>query len=221
MAENKSIMLYLDTLKQWEMLTDEQAGILIKALLQYASGGEQLCTDDGMVSMAFSFITAQIDRDNEKWNATCQKRSESARKRWEANHANDADCMQNMQMDANDADTDTVTDTVTDTEKDKESVCADKPRRPRAASFKPPTVEMVQAYCRERKNCIDAQRFVDFYTANGWIQGKGKPIKDWRAAVRLWEQRENQFQARSPAKTNQPRDSSFDLSDFDKLVNNF
>lgn len=66
MAENKSIMLYLDTLKQWEMLTDEQAGVLIKALLLYASSGEQLCTDDGMVSMAFSFITAQIDRDNEK-----------------------------------------------------------------------------------------------------------------------------------------------------------
>ena len=66
MAENKSIMLYLDTLKQWEMLTDEQAGVLIKALLLYASCGKQLCTDDGMVSMAFSFITAQIDRDNEK-----------------------------------------------------------------------------------------------------------------------------------------------------------
>ena len=181
MAENKSIMLYLDTLKQWEMLTDEQAVVLIKALLLYASCGEQLSTDDGMVSMAFSFITAQIDRDNEKWEATCKKRSESARKRWETNSAdtNEQDKMQNMQMDASDADTDTVTDTDTDTVTEKESICADKPRRTRAVSFQPPTVEMVQAYCMERKNGIDAQRFVDFYTANGWIQGKGKPIKDW------------------------------------------
>lgn len=53
--------------------------------------------------------------------------------------------------------------------------------------FTPPTVEEVEEYCRERKNNVDAQRFVDYYTANGWVQGKGKPIKDWKAAVRTWE----------------------------------
>ena len=34
---------------------------------------------------------------------------------------------------------------------------------------------------------MDAERFCDYYAANGWIQGKGKPIRDWRAAVRTWE----------------------------------
>ena len=53
--------------------------------------------------------------------------------------------------------------------------------------FVPPTVEEVEAYCRERENTIDAQHFVDYYTANGWVQGKGKPIKDWKATVRTWE----------------------------------
>lgn len=57
--------------------------------------------------------------------------------------------------------------------------------------FVPPTVEEVQAYCAERGNKVDAQRFVDFYTANGWHQGRGKPIKDWRAAVRTWERDDN------------------------------
>ncbi len=71
------------------------------------------------------------------------------------------------------------------TEREQES--ADKPPRPR---FSPPGVEEVEAYCRERKNGIDAQRFVDFYTANGWVQNRNKPIKDWRAAVRTWEGRE-------------------------------
>ena len=54
--------------------------------------------------------------------------------------------------------------------------------------FVPPTVDEVDAYCRERENGIDAQEFVDFYTANGWVQGKqGKPIRDWKACVRTWE----------------------------------
>lgn len=55
-----------------------------------------------------------------------------------------------------------------------------------AHRFKPPTVEEVRAYCIERKNNIDANRFVDFYTANGWMVGKNK-MKDWKAAVRTWE----------------------------------
>ena len=60
---------------------------------------------------------------------------------------------------------------------------ADKPR----TRFTPPSVEEVRAYCHERNNGVDPQRFVDYYTANGWTQGRGKPIKDWRAAVRTWE----------------------------------
>lgn len=59
-----------------------------------------------------------------------------------------------------------------------------------AQRFTPPTLDEVQRYCRERGNNIDTQRFYDYYAANGWVQGRGKPIKDWRAAVRLWEKQE-------------------------------
>ena len=72
-------------------------------------------------------------------------------------------------------------------EKEGESVCADRPPR---AHFSPPSVDAVRAYCRERNNGIDPQRFVDYYTANGWSQGRGKPIRDWQAAVRTWERRD-------------------------------
>ena len=53
--------------------------------------------------------------------------------------------------------------------------------------FTPPTLEEVRAYCEERHNTVDPQRFIDYYTANGWVQGKGKPVKDWKACVRTWE----------------------------------
>ena len=51
---------------------------------------------------------------------------------------------------------------------------------------KTPTVEEVRAYCLERKNNVDAEHFVNYYTANGWLVGKNK-MKDWKAAVRTWE----------------------------------
>lgn len=52
--------------------------------------------------------------------------------------------------------------------------------------FTPPTLEEVKAYCAERGNKVDAERFIDFYTSKGWFVGKNK-MKDWKAAVRTWE----------------------------------
>ncbi len=62
--------------------------------------------------------------------------------------------------------------------------------KPPCTRFSPPSVEDVRDYCVERGNSVDAERFCDYYAANGWVQGKGKPIKDWRATVRTWERRE-------------------------------
>lgn len=60
----------------------------------------------------------------------------------------------------------------------------------RSKRFVPPTVEEVQTYCRERNNGIDAAAFIDFYAARGWKYGQGRPMVDWKAAVRTWESRE-------------------------------
>lgn len=72
------------------------------------------------------------------------------------------------------------------------------------ARFVPPTVEEVTAYCQERKNAVDPQCFVDYYTANGWVQGKGNPIKDWRATVRTWERRGAAPKSVTPGQDFQP-----------------
>ena len=52
--------------------------------------------------------------------------------------------------------------------------------------FTKPTIDEVKAYCAERKNSVDAERFMDYYESNGWHVGKN-PMKDWKAAVRTWE----------------------------------
>ena len=98
----------------------------------------------------------------------------------------------------------------------EESMAAKPPRTPvnrKMHRFVPPTVEEVRAYCQERRNAVDAQQFVDFYTANGWTQGRGKPIKDWRAAVRTWEARDKEGQVRTGG-TKTPTAQDYDLAHY-------
>ena len=92
-----------------------------------------------------------------------------------------------------------------DIEIDKE-IEIDKDKKP-LKRFTAPTLEEVKEYCAERKNGVDAARFVNYYTANGWKVGKN-PMKDWRAAVRSWER--NDFGKPKAAET----ERSFDLDEF-------
>lgn len=53
--------------------------------------------------------------------------------------------------------------------------------------FIPPSADEAQSYFEERGFGEKGvgQRFVDHYSANGWMRGKNK-IKDWKACVRTW-----------------------------------
>lgn len=77
----------------------------------------------------------------------------------------------------------------------KEEVILEAEKPPKKTRFVPPSLEEVAAYCRERGNNVDPHRFLDHYTASGWMRGK-TPVKDWKACVRTWER---QTAGESPA----------------------
>lgn len=52
--------------------------------------------------------------------------------------------------------------------------------------FIKPSLEEVREYCKERNKGVDADRWFNYYSANGWKVGKN-PMKDWKASVRTWE----------------------------------
>ena len=82
-------------------------------------------------------------------------------------------------------------------EEDKNRDSLEKEREgalPRSRSFTPPSLEEVDAYCQERNNGIDAQTFIDYYSARGWMMNSKNKMKDWKAAVRTWEQRHKEEQ---------------------------
>lgn len=68
--------------------------------------------------------------------------------------------------------------------------------------FVPPTLEMVSAYAEIRRNegnpPIDPQAFYNYNVASGWKVGN-KPMKDWKAAFRTWEDKRRQDQQQKPA----------------------
>lgn len=57
----------------------------------------------------------------------------------------------------------------------------------KGSRFIAPTLEEVSAYCQERGNGINAAQFIDYYAARGWELKQGQKMKDWKAAVRIWE----------------------------------
>lgn len=88
-------------------------------------------------------------------------------------------------------------------EKIDESI-GDKPKR-----FTPPTLKEITDYCKARKNNVDPQRFIDYYTSNGWKVGKNA-MKDWKAAVRSWES--NGYSTSKPTKN---ANASYNIDDFE------
>lgn len=77
----------------------------------------------------------------------------------------------------------------------KAGPAAPKPAtRRRTPPMQRPTVWEVENFCRTQGlQLVDAQRFVDYYEANGWKVGRN-PMRSWQAAARNWQRRELQYQ---------------------------
>ena len=62
-----------------------------------------------------------------------------------------------------------------------------KPQKQPRKTFVPPTLEEVQAYCKERHNNVDAKKFFDYYNEAEWHDKNGDKVKSWKQKVITWE----------------------------------
>ena len=67
-----------------------------------------------------------------------------------------------------------------------------------ASRFKPPTVEEVEAYAREKGYTFSPIAFVAHYEARGWKFKAGSPVKSWRACCVTWQEREDERHPNNP-----------------------
>lgn len=97
-----------------------------------------------------------------------------------------------------------------DREGDTDAAPAQK--KPKKKEFVPPTAEEVREYCGAQGLTIDAERFVDYYEANGWKVGS-QAMKDWKATVRNWARRDKE-RGITAKPTPKPAETSFETEDF-------
>lgn len=157
-------------------LSDQELGRLVRALATYHATGE---TQElaGRESVAFDFIKDDIDRIDGQYAAKCETLKNNKKQMI----SNDNKCQQMLSNDVQDKDKDKDKNI----EKENHLTVVKEKRR-----FSPPTLDEVKKYCAERHNDVDPQRFIDFYASKGWVVGKS-PMRDWKAAVRTWEQRDS------------------------------
>lgn len=235
-----SFLIYTDYLEHIELLTMEQRGILLTAIMYYSVGNE-LPEMDGMIKMAFSFIKSQMDRDTTRYEKTVEARSCAGRKggrpkKEETNafsekqeKAKKANAFLEKQEKAKKPDNDnvTVTDTVTEKEKDNgiNTVCPELNKFPPA-----PVIEIVlndgsnyqvsetdYAYYMQLYPAVDIM--VELRKMAGWCYSNTKNRKTRRGIQRFinsWLSRE---QDRCCVKNGQRKAGSTFYDDMREWVN--
>lgn len=86
-------------------------------------------------------------------------------------------------------------------QKPKEEIDSDaKPKK----RFVKPTIEQVREYVIEAKlTKVDPDAFYDHFESNGWKVSGITPMKDWKAAVRNWNRRADNFNNSQKSNKNQ------------------
>lgn len=194
------------TIKQIGLLTTEQAGQLLRAMIA-AYKGEQAPASDQLIDVLMVDVKERMAADAEAYEKRAQACKTAAEARWNMRTHTDASeriagAMPTVCVDhASNAVSVSVSDSVS-VKKDKKI-------------FVPPTLEEVTAYCKERGGKVDPQRWLDFYTGKGFMVGKSK-MRDWKACVRTWE-RDDKPKAAAP-KYAQMMTRQYDYAALEKAV---
>lgn len=80
-------------------------------------------------------------------------------------------------------------------------------------TFASPSLLEIETFCKEEKILVNAKVFFNYYNTNDWFVGINK-MKDWKASLRLWEEREKE------KNSGKERKGSFEISELETLINN-
>jgi len=194
--KQEKLVLFPEVYTNAVKMTDAQFGVLMRAVFAYRFEGRIYEGDDLAIDVSFRTVAGQIDRYAE----ICETNSNNAKGEEEDGTTESSEIQGNAaespkgQQNAPPIPT-PIPDPSPNSSKGN---TAEKP--PSRHRFTPPTVEEVIAYCTEKGYTVDPQRFVNYYTSVGWRVGKN-PMKDWKAAVRTWNGKEQSQNGKAEPKS--------------------
>lgn len=184
MAGMNYVCLYVSYLESLAPFSDEEIGRMVRAMLIYTATGE-MPLFDGNERFIWPTIKAQIDRDEAAYQERCEKNRANGAKGGRPKNQSvitETEWFSEKPKKAKEKEKEKEKEK----KKENDSDMADKP--PTRHSFLPPSVDDVREYCREKGYNVDPERFVDYYTSNGWMVGRNR-MKDWKSAVRNWDRK--------------------------------
>lgn len=77
--ETKALMIFLNNREVLDVLSDEQRGRVVSALLDYLELGKKP-SFTGEMNVSFIVLRKDVDQSVERWEAECRRRSEAGKK---------------------------------------------------------------------------------------------------------------------------------------------
>ena len=198
MSDKKSFVMYESWGTAIEKMSNEQAGELIKAIYAYQKDPDAAPKDPAL-AFVFELIKQQLDADSQRYKEACAARSEAGKKGGRPK-ANASDKKQMVSEESKKSKCFSEKAKKADNDNEYDNDLKENPLEGvKEKRFAPPTLQEVKDYCLKMGYThVDAERFIDYYTSNGWMVGKNR-MKDWKAAVRNWDRREKNPQRQDGA----------------------
>lgn len=177
----KYLKVFTDFNLDIESLSYEEKGRLFEAMLAYAKD-QTVLPLPGNERFNWGTAKKQIDAQQKSYESKCENISKAR----DQNPCNNKLISANKDLKSANKQLISAEEQEQEQEKEQEQ----NKRHKGSKRFAAPTADQVREYCLENGYSVDPERFVNHYTSNGWKVGGKTPMKDWRAAVRNWEQRD-------------------------------
>lgn len=158
-------------------LTNEEAGIIFKAIYDYETTREEPKLDKSL-RIVFKQFKVKLDFYDEKYDTKCKTNKKNIQDYWDKMK----DTVEYDGIQSNTMATNKIKE-----KKIKENKIKESERELSQSGTATPTLPQIISYGSEIGASEEyCERFYDTYESVGWVNGNGIEIKNWKSVLRNW-----------------------------------
>jgi anti-sigma28 factor (negative regulator of flagellin synthesis) len=201
----ESIVFYRSFYEAIKELSAEEFRNAVMAIMEYGLNDSEIDTS-GVAKAILIMAKPQIDKNNKRYENGLRGGTKPKQ------NQNETKLEPNSNQSGTKAEPKRTKPEPNDNVNDNDNVIKEsEEKKPR---FYPPTLEELKKYIDDNKYNVDPERFIDYYTANGWTVGKNR-MKDWKAAVRNWDRSQKSGGRMRQESTAKTKFSNFEQRSYD------